>query len=104
MTSKLQLFMMGAAASTIIASTFAISAADARPSTRSYTCSGAKNLVKSRGKIVMNHKSSSLYRLFVANRSYCARDETTKIFVVPTKSGSCRLKICSQLDLEFNFR
>lgn len=69
--------------------------AHARPSTKSYTCSGVKKLVSKRGAVVLNTKSSSVYRRFVANRSFCnRREETTKSYTVPTKSGKCRLKIC----------
>jgi len=71
-------------------------ASDARPSTRSYTCSGVKNFISQRGAVVMNHKSSSLYQRFVSRRSFCDRGETTKRFSVPTKSGKCSLKICAE--------
>ena len=85
------------AASTAAVVNFAVpvTSADARPSTRSYTCEGLKDLIWSRGAIVMNHKNSSLYRRFVASRAYCRRPyNTTKRFKVPTKTGACYLKIC----------
>ena len=82
----------------VVALPMMISAADARPSTKSYTCSGVKAFVRSKGAVVMNHKSSSLYRRFVASRSYCIdRGANTRAFSVPTKSGSCTLRICDPI-------
>ncbi len=70
------------------------SEADARPNTKSYTCSGVQNLVSSRGAIVLNTKNSSVFERFVANQSFCQRNEKTKLISVPTKSGTCRLNVC----------
>lgn len=73
---------------------FAGTEAEARPSTRSFTCEGVRDFVFDRGAVVMNHKSPSLYRRFVANRSYCDFEKVTKRYRVPTRSGSCTLLIC----------
>ena len=78
-----------------------IDRAEARPSTRSYTCSALKQFVRQRGAVVMNHKSSSLYRRFVHSRRYCDYDETVRPFSVPTKTGQCRLYICDPINLLF---
>lgn len=80
----------------------AVYTAEARPSTKSYTCNGVKNLVNKRGAIVMNHKSSSLYRRFVRSVRYCRSPyNTTERFRVPTKTGSCYLRICAEQDFFF---
>jgi len=72
----------------------AIQSAEARPSTRSFTCQGVQDYVQRRGAVVMNTKSSRTYRRFVANRSYCSSFEVTETRTVPTKSGGCYLRIC----------
>ena len=69
-------------------------AAEARPSTKSFTCAGARRFVRERGAVVMNHKAPHLYQRFVANSSYCDYEERARPFRVPTKSGSCTLKTC----------
>jgi len=76
-------------------------AADARPSTKSFTCEGVQDFVDDRGSVVMNTKNSSVYRRFVADRTYCVLRESTRRFSVPTKDGLCRLKICYEYE---NFR
>ncbi len=96
---------MAVAASTVAALNFALPAtsADARPSTRSYTCEALKDLIYDRGAIVMNHKNSSLYRRFVHSRHYCRRpDNSTKRFRVPTKTGTCYLRVCYEQRHLFN--
>lgn len=71
--------------------------ADARPSTRSYTCQGAQNFVRQRGAVVMNHKNNSLYQRFVANLGYCKYPANRlKRFRVPTKDGTCSLYVCDE--------
>ena len=81
----------------------ALYTAEARPSTKSYTCQGVQNLVNRRGAIVMNHKSRNLYQRFVRNVRYCRHPyNSTKRFRVPTKTGSCYLRIC--YEREFIFR
>ena len=73
------------------------SPADARPSTRSYTCAGVKNLIRARGAVVMNHKNSRVYQRFVHSWRYCRRpNNATRSFRVPTKTGSCSLKVCTE--------
>ena len=75
----------------------AVYSSEARPNTKSYTCSDVKSLVRQRGAIVMNHKNSSLYRRFVANRSYCRHpNNDTRRFKVPTKTGTYYLRICTE--------
>ena len=75
-----------------------VASAQARPSTKSYTCAGVKQLVARNGAIVMNTKNRHVYNRFVANRSYCQLEEITRSVSVPTKSGRCRLKICIEYD------
>lgn len=80
--------------STAVAVLCLVGVAEARESTQNYTCSGAKQLVKSKGAIVLNTKNSNIYKRFVANRSYCSIDQIVKFHSVPTKAGRCLLKIC----------
>ncbi|MGI9355276.1 MAG: hypothetical protein ACR2PF_08990 [Rhizobiaceae bacterium] len=68
--------------------------AEARPSTRSFTCQGVQDYVQRRGAVVMNTKSPRTYRRFVANRTYCSSFEITETRTVPTKTGGCYLRIC----------
>lgn len=66
----------------------------ARDTTRAYTCSQVQALVKQRGAVVLDTKNSSVYKRFVSSRKHCSLEEVTERYTVPTKSGSCRLKIC----------
>lgn len=71
------------------------SSSQARPSTRSYTCSQLIDLVMQRGAIVMNHKSSQLYQRFVHSYIYCRfGGDSTRNYQVPAKDGTCTLKVC----------
>ncbi|MDD9909619.1 MAG: hypothetical protein OXR62_08005 [Ahrensia sp.] len=70
--------------------------AEARPSTKSFTCEDAREFVNQQGAVVMDTKSSRVYRRFVSNRSYCSAFELIEWHFVPTKSGSCSLKICEE--------
>ncbi|MEL6505754.1 MAG: hypothetical protein AAFO61_13385 [Pseudomonadota bacterium] len=71
--------------------------AQARPSTKNFTCEGARQFIRQRGAVVMNHKSPRLYRRFVDNRNQCFdRTDRLERFFVPTRSGQCALRICSQ--------
>lgn len=71
-------------------------AAEARPSTKSYTCSGLKSFIKSRGAVVMNTKNRFVYRRFVASTRFCPVYERATRFTVPTRSGSCRVLVCEE--------
>jgi len=84
--------------STIVAALCFSGSAEARDTTRNYTCSGAKQLVARNGAIVLNTKNNRVYRRFVANRSYCTFGQVTKRYSVPTKSGRCSLKICIEYE------
>jgi len=73
------------------------STASARPNTSSFTCDGLKELIDQKGAVVLNTKSSSTYQVYgryVANRSYCNSGESLLGIKVPTKSSSCRVKLC----------
>jgi hypothetical protein len=70
--------------------------AEARLSTGNYTCSDVKDLIFQQGAIVLNTQSSSVYKRFVADRSFCSTDETVKRISVPSKSKKCRLNYCAQ--------
>ena len=69
--------------------------ADARLSTKNYTCSDVKDLVFQQGAIVLNTKSNSIFKRFVADRSFCQSDQRLKRISVPTKSQKCRLQYCA---------
>ena len=74
--------------------------AEARPSTRSFSCEGVRDLIYDRGALVMNTKNASVYRRFVNDRSFCAHGEGLESYYAPTRSGKCRLKICRDLDFD----
>ncbi len=76
------------------------SLAAARPSTRSFTCDGLVRFIQARGAVVMNTKNAYVYRRFVAHSGYCYAGETTVYYAVPTKTGTCRLQICEDIDLD----
>ena len=78
----------------LIAAT-ALTSADARLSTKNFTCSDVKDLVFQQGAIVLNTKSSSVFRRFVADRSFCQRDQIARRISVPSKSERCRLLHCA---------
>ena len=73
--------------------------AEARPSTKSYTCQGLKELIAKRGAVILATKTQRTYNRFVANPGSCPR---TSYFLkrvrVPTKSGQCSLRVCSDED------
>ena len=71
-----------------------VQSAEARQSTRSFTCSGVQDYIQRRGAAVMDTKSRHTYRRFVANRSYCTSFEIIETRTVPTKTGGCSLRIC----------
>ena len=85
-------------ASTVVTGTLALtvftSFAEARPSTRSYTCEGARAFVASKGAVVMNTKNANVYRRFVRGYAQCRRDEVVEPFAVPVRGGRCTLRIC----------
>ncbi|MGI9355277.1 MAG: hypothetical protein ACR2PF_08995 [Rhizobiaceae bacterium] len=80
------------AASTLVAST----SAEARQSTRSFTCSAVRDLVDRRGSAVLNTKNARVYKRFVRDRTYCALVEGTRRVSVPTRDGNCSLNICDE--------
>jgi len=69
-------------------------AASARPSTSSYTCSDLKDLIFQQGAIVMNTKGTSVYKRFVADVTLCLPQQITRRISVPSKSGKCRIQYC----------
>lgn len=70
--------------------------AEARPSTKSFTCEGVKDFVRRNRAVVMNHKAPHLYRRFVSSRQQCYNhDDRLARFTVPTRSGRCSLRICA---------
>ena len=78
--------------------------ADARPSTQAFTCEGVRDYIASRGAAVMNTKTSSIYRRFVAHVGYCQSGEGIEYYSAPTRSGKCKLKICRDIDYDDFFR
>ena len=96
-TVHIKHLIIAAAAVTTAAVTVPLSSAEARPSTRSFTCEGLKDYIYDRGAVVMNHKNSSLYRRFVDSVAYCRHpNNSTRYFKVPTRTGTCRVKICAE--------
>ena len=69
-----------------------------RESTKSYSCSGLKQMLRKRGAAVMNTKNSRVYERFVAHRGYCQYEEVTRRVSVPTKNGTCRVSKCVPYD------
>lgn len=59
----------------------------AHPNTEDMTCAEAANLVSSSGAIVLD-TGDGTYDRYVANASYCLRDETTVPAWVPTKDSN----------------
>ena len=49
-----------------------------RESTKSYSCSGLKKVIRHRGATVMNTKNAHVYDRLVSNRSYCQYEEITR--------------------------
>jgi len=86
-------------AGTLVAST----SAEARQSTRNFTCSAVRDLVDRRGSAVLNTKNARVYRRFVRDRTFCALVEGTRRISVPTRDGGCSLRICYE-PLERNSR
>lgn len=72
------------------------SAADARPSTQDFTCSGVRAFVAQKGTVVMNTKNSYVYRKFYAPDYQCPFSTVHTRYSVPTKSGMCTLFICRE--------
>ncbi|MEP5178699.1 MAG: hypothetical protein ABJQ85_03940 [Rhizobiaceae bacterium] len=70
--------------------------AEARLSTKNYICSDLKDLIFQQGAIVLNTKGTSVFQRFVADRSFCQRDETVRRINVPTQSEKCRLQYCTR--------
>ena len=74
--------------------------AEARPSTKAYTCEGARNFIAARGAVVMDTKNARVYRRFVSSRSQCSAAQRTQRFYAPTKSGDCSLRICVDINVD----
>lgn len=71
--------------------------AEARQSTRSFSCSGVQDHVRDKGAVVLSTKNDSIYRRFVSSLFHCRPPENSLVkFTVPTKSGSCKLQICDE--------
>ena len=68
--------------------------AQARVSTQNYTCSDVKDLIFRQGAIVLNIKGNSVYKRFVADRSFCQANQRLERINVPSKSEKCRLHFC----------
>jgi len=70
--------------------------ADARQGTRIFTCSAVRNLVDSRGSVVLNTKNERVYRRSVRDRTQCELVEDIQRISVATRYGGCSLKISSE--------
>ena len=85
------------AAVTVLSATAIFTPADARPSTRSYSCPEVRDLIRTQGAVVMDTKNTSIYRRFVHSLHYCKPPDNSLVkYSVPTKTGTCKLKICDE--------
>ena len=77
--------------------------AQSRPSTLRMSCTAANRLVSARGAIVLS-TGRDLYDRYVANRSFCLPDETTKPAFVPAGDNpQCFIGYyCERVDDEFD--
>ena len=76
-------------AAVAIASTLAISIAEARVNITRQSCSQAKNLVQAKGRIVLT-TGRNTYDLYVANHSYCETgDVAVRGYVRTRTKKSC---------------
>jgi len=95
---------------TVLATSFSVAgtlvgstSAEARQSTRNFTCNAVRDLVDRRGSAVLNTKNARVYKRFVRDRTFCALVEGTRRISVPTRDGGCSLRICYE-PLERNSR
>nr|WP_306264043.1 hypothetical protein [Pararhizobium sp. IMCC3301] len=87
----------------LAAAVFSGSAAQARPNTTDYSCSGVRDFIDQRGTVVMNTKNRFVYRKFYAPHYQCSFSTIHTPYDVPTKSGMCTLFICREpRDLMFD--
>ncbi len=98
MTISIRNIFLATLTATVVSSSLLPTIADARPSTRSYSCEGVRDYIYHRGAIVMNTKNRSVYRRFVADRSFCQPRESLKRYYAPTRDGQCSLHICREYD------
>ncbi|WP_201831704.1 hypothetical protein [Microvirga zambiensis] len=61
--------------------------AQSRPSTPSMTCNQARQIVASRGAVVLG-TGTYTYDRYVRDRAYCEINETIQVGVVPTRDTS----------------
>lgn len=86
-------------------SAFITTGAEARPNTRSYSCSALRQLIARRGAVVMNYKGNSVYKKFVRDVRFCRfPHNTVRRFSVASKSGRCSLLICYEWEPFFRDR
>lgn len=74
--------------------------AEARPSTKSYTCSGLKGFIASRGAVVMDTKNRRVYDRLIASRRFCTFDKKPERIDVPTRTGQCQVLHCIEKEFE----
>lgn len=88
------LTLAAAIAAGVLSTAAFTTSAEARPSTKSFTCEGAKRFIRNNGgAVVMNTTSPRVYRRFVAYGNQCGFGYARR-YSVPTKSGSCQLLYC----------
>ncbi|WP_156798356.1 hypothetical protein [Ahrensia sp. R2A130] len=91
------LMMAAIAGGTILATGVAATGkAEARQSTKSFTCDGVRSLINRRGGVVLNTKNSNVYQRLVRNYKFCPSPLYARRTTVPTKTGPCRVRYCSQ--------
>ena len=80
-----------------------------RANSATLSCDQAKALIEREGAVMVHYPSKNvagltLFDRFVANRSYCSVQMTTKSKTVPTATGPCKLLVCVQRESIFNFK
>ena len=96
-------------ASAIVAGTLAtagiatVSTAEARQSTKSFSCNGLRALIDRRGAVVLNTTSRYVYNSIVRNFQMCPTRTFAVKNSVPTTTGSCRVTYCDNVRPSFGF-
>ena len=90
-------FVFAVMIASIASAALIIPQAEARQSTRSFSCSAVQDFVRDKGAVVLSTKNDSIFRRFVDSLHYCRPPKNSLVkFTVPTKSGTCKLQICDE--------
>lgn len=101
----MRLFLMTAiAVGTLSAASLTMtSEAEARQSTKSFSCSAVRALIDRRGAVVLSTTSSRVYNRFVRNFQFCPTRTFAVRKSVPTTTGACRVTYCDNTPPAFGF-